>query len=83
MMCGGWRQDKPKPYQLVAIRELVMTADPRDKTDVVHVGYWSDTCWYALTREKDDGRPLTFPFYGQGIVNIYGWQEISKMEPSV
>ena len=22
MMCGGWRQDKPEPYQLVMLREL-------------------------------------------------------------
>ena len=73
-MCGGWRQDRPEPNQLVAIRELVMTPDPRDKLDMVHVGYWNGTFYCALSNEKANGDKMPKgQWVGVEIVNIYGW----------
>jgi hypothetical protein len=72
-MCGGWRQDKPKPYQLVLIREL----SPDHTIDMVHVGFWGNVVWCALSTEWYDGtkfKPGTFK--GISITNIYGWKEL-------
>jgi len=82
-MCGGWRQDKPEPYQLVLIRELVVK-DGKTEIDINHVGYWSGGIWCALSNEMIDGtRMPEGDWTGLSIVNIYGWQAISKMEPNV
>lgn len=81
-MCGGWRQDKPEPYQLVLIRELVVK-DGETKIDIRHVGYWAGVCWCALSNEKVDSTPMPKgQWIGLSIVNIYGWQSISKVEPN-
>ena len=83
-MCGGWRQDKPRPYELVLLRELVISAEPNGGIDITHVGYWAGGVWYALSTEKLDGTPMPKgQWTGLSIVNIYGWQAISKMEPNV
>ncbi len=77
-MCSGWRQDKPPPYQLVAIREL------SDSIDHVHIGYWNGMFWCALSKEKVNGDVLPKGTWtGIEIVRVYGWQDISKMEPNV
>ena len=82
-MCGGWRQDKPEPYQLVVIRELVVK-DGETKLDLRHVGYWGIGSWMVLDNETVDGTRLPKgTFKGMGIVDIYGWRHISKMEPNV
>lgn len=83
-MCGGWRQDKPEPYRLVILRELVNGNPGRADIDLKHVGFWSGVCWCALSKQRVDGAPLAKGVWkGIDIVNIYGWQEISKMEPNV
>lgn len=81
-MCGGWITAlKPTPYQLVAIRELVLS--PVTNIDLVHVGYWNGLGWFALSPEKVDGTKLPKGnFTGIGIVNIYGWRHFNGMIPN-
>lgn len=61
-----------------------MTPDPRDKLDLVHVGYWNGTFYCALSQIKPNGDVLPKgQWAGTEITNIYGWQDIVKMEPNV
>ena len=72
-MCGGWRQDTPEAHQLVLIREL----SPDHVIDIIHVGFWANVVWCALSNENYDGTKLKLgTFKGIGIVNIYGWKEL-------
>ena len=78
MMCGGWRQHKPERYQLVMFRELVIK-DKVVKIDINHVGYWDGELWYAYANHTLNGKWMRTKL---GPVNIYGWQDFQKMEPT-
>ena len=78
--CGGWRQNKPEPYQLVLIRELSPLVDRT--IDKVHVGFWSNTDWCILPEKwcnnKKSPKGMFKGFKGISIINIYGWKELKS-----
>ena len=83
-ICGGWRQDRPEPYQLVMLRELVNGNPGRAGIDLKHVGYWNGMFYCALSKEKSNGDKMPKgQWVGVEIVNIYGWQNLNEMEPNV